>query len=145
MELDRNQMVVLSRRECFIQLGSRGFGRIGLNIDALPAILPVLYAVDDGDIYFHSGPGSKLTAAADNAIVAFEADGAEPATHLGWSVLLVGRAAIVSPSTDMARKGRLPLARWVGDPADDVLVRIRPDLVSGRRVDTRSRQRATTM
>jgi uncharacterized protein len=133
MDTDQNGMAVLTRRECFRLLGRNGIGRVGLSINALPAILPVMYAVQDGAIYFRTSTGAKLTAAAENAIVAFEVDEHESIGHTGWSVLIVGRAERVWES---ANATPLPLLRWVGRGGGDVLVRISPELVSGRRIDT---------
>jgi nitroimidazol reductase NimA-like FMN-containing flavoprotein (pyridoxamine 5'-phosphate oxidase superfamily) len=129
--LDRNGMDVLSREACFEKLGRNGIGRVGVSVGALPAILPIMYAVADGEIYFRTAPGAKLIAARQNAVVAFEADDARAIDHSGWSVLAVGRAEVVSDA-ELERLAKLPLGRWVGGDHGDVLVRIRPEFISGR-------------
>ncbi|HZN13983.1 MAG TPA: pyridoxamine 5'-phosphate oxidase family protein [Acidimicrobiales bacterium] len=132
METDHNGMAVLSTHECLRRLGRNGIGRIGLSIGALPAILPVMYAVVDGEIYFQTQPGAKMAAATENAIVAFEVDDSDLLRHTGWSVLVVGRAERVDgPSAALLGP---PLLRWVGHRDADVLVRIRPEMVSGRQI-----------
>jgi nitroimidazol reductase NimA-like FMN-containing flavoprotein (pyridoxamine 5'-phosphate oxidase superfamily) len=45
-------------------------GRIGITIGALPAIFPVNYRLIDGSIVFRTAPGSKMSAAAEGAVVA---------------------------------------------------------------------------
>jgi uncharacterized protein len=136
MTTDRNGMAVLSEAECFARIGRNGIGRVGLNIGALPAILPVMYAVHDGDVYFRSSRGAKLTAASNHAVIAFEVDDSDCVDHSGWSVMIVGQAELVLSEGDREAE-RLPLLRWVpGGGDDDVLVRVRPQLVSGRCIET---------
>src|SRR3954471_13318116 len=79
--LDRNGMVVLDERTCLQRLGRNGLGRVAVSVGALPAIFPVGYAVDAGDVYFLTGAGTKLGAAARNAIVAFEVDAVDVVGH----------------------------------------------------------------
>jgi uncharacterized protein len=133
METDRNGMAVLSTAECLQRLGRAGIGRVAVSIGALPAVFPVNYAVDDGDIYFRTATGTKLTAASRNAVVAFEVDHADRLEHDGWSVLVVGPAAEVTDPAELKRLSALPLRRWIaGGP--DTLVRIRAEHVSGREI-----------
>ena len=70
-------------------------GRVGVTIGALPAIFPVNYRVIDGAIVFRTSPGSKMSAAAVGAVVAFEVDDYQLADRSGWSVLAVGTAEVV--------------------------------------------------
>jgi len=132
MEVDRNGLVVLSRDECLRRLRRPGVGRVGLSVGALPAIFPVNYTLFRDDVYFRTAPGTKLVAAARNAIVAFEVDRIEPISHNGWSVLVVGPSEVVSEPAELARLAR-SLSPWIGDGAD-VLVRIRAELISGRQI-----------
>ena len=69
----------LSRSECLDRLGHAAFGRVGVSVDALPAIFPVFLAVVDGVVVFRTPPGTKLAAAGGGEIVAVEvsADGGE--------------------------------------------------------------------
>ena len=131
LKTDRNGMVVLSEAECLRRLGTGGVGRVGVSVAALPAIFPVNYAQLDGDIYFRTTPGTKLAAAARNAIVAFEVDRADAMSHTGWSVLVIGPAEEVDDPDELRRLAQLPLTRWV-DGGADTLVRIRASLLSGR-------------
>ena len=55
------------------ELLARGeVGRVGITIGAFPAIFPVNYRLIDGAIVFRTAPGSKMSAAAQGAVVAFE-------------------------------------------------------------------------
>ena len=108
-------------------------GRIGISTGALPAIFPVNYAVIDGAIVFRTAPGSKLSAAAAGAIVAFEVDDYERSDRTGWSVLAIGKAEVVEDSTlgDRVRAtGLEPFA----DGVRTAIVRIEPTFLSGRRL-----------
>jgi nitroimidazol reductase NimA-like FMN-containing flavoprotein (pyridoxamine 5'-phosphate oxidase superfamily) len=132
--LDRNGMVVLSERECLARLGRNGVGRVAVSVGALPAVLPVNYARRGRDVYFRTAAGTKLAAAAQNAVVAFEVDHVDRIDHTGWSVLIVGRAAAVVDTEELERLRDLPLSRWL-DRGADTLVRIDAELVSGRAID----------
>ena len=122
----------LSEDESFTLLGSTGLGRIGISLGAMPAILPVNYALHGGDIVFRTGKGRKLRAALDHTVVAFEVDRADSASHQGWSVLVVGRASEVT-GADLEAVRHLPVTPWAPGERGHV-VRIRPELVSGRRI-----------
>ncbi len=114
-------------------LGIGGVGRIGITIGALPAIFPVNYRVIDGAIVFRTSPGSKMSAAAAGAVVAFEVDDYQLADRSGWSVLAVGPAEIVhdvAVALDVLDAGLEPLA----DGSRLTIVRIEPTFISGRRI-----------
>ena len=108
-------------------------GRIGVTIGALPAIFPVNYRVVDGAIVFRTAAGSKLEAASRGAIVAFEVDDWDRADRSGWSVLVIGRAAVLHD---------LVVTRLVVDAGLEPfapgrrtnLVRIVPEMITGRRI-----------
>ena len=51
-------------------------------------VVPVNYAVLDGDIVIRTGSGTKLDAALTGAVVAFEIDSVDPIYHEGWSVMV---------------------------------------------------------
>lgn len=108
-------------------------GRVGISIGALPAIFPVNYRMIGGEIVFRTGVGSKLAAAASGAIVAFEIDDYDVGGRSGWSVLAVGRSEVVH-DLDVTFKvldaGLEPMA----DGRRANIVRILPELVSGRRI-----------
>lgn len=131
--LARDGLELLTDDEAFSLLENTEVGRVGLTIGALPAIFPVNYRLIDGAIVFRTAPGTKLEAAAKGAVVAFEIDGYDVAERTGWSVLVVGRSEVVQ-DLDLACKvvhaDLSPYARGVRA----ALVRIRPELVTGRRI-----------
>src|SRR5690606_10684839 len=92
MEIDRNGLEVLGREECMRLLASASLGRLGITTGALPTVLPVNFRLVGDQIVFRTGSGTKLDAATDNAVVAFEVDDMDPVWHTGWSVVVTGMA-----------------------------------------------------
>ena len=114
-------------------LRSGTVGRVGLTIGAMPAIFPVNYAIVDGCILFRTSPGTKLTAAASDTVVAFEVDDYDPTLRGGWSVLAVGPSEVVrDPSPTLLLK-IAHLVPYATGPRTSI-VRIRPEMLSGRRI-----------
>src|SRR5215207_10169000 len=95
----------LDRQRCVRLLAKSPVGRIVHTRQALPAILPVNFRLDeDGAVLPRTAAGSELVRAVDGVVVAFEADEVDAATHSGWSVVVTGRATVV---TDPALRERL--------------------------------------
>jgi uncharacterized protein len=137
VEHDSNGLEVLSGPECLRLLGTRSLGRIGLSIDALPAVLPVNYVVVDDHVVIRTGRGTKLATATRNTIVAFEVDDIDAETGEGWSVMVRGLAREVSDPPELEFAREAPLAAWL-DPEHSRHVAVSTDLVSGRRVSART-------
>lgn len=126
-----NGLELLTESECLDLLATENVGRVGVSVSALPAIFPVNYLLDGGDIVFRTGEGTKLRAAADRAVVGFEVDHFDAATGDGWSVLIVGLARIV-PDVTGHPSHRAPTPAAAGNrPAT---IRLHPELISGRRL-----------
>jgi uncharacterized protein len=124
---------LLDDDECARLLGDGEVGRVGITIGGLPVILPVNYAYVDGDVIFRTGEGSKLHAASNRAVMAFEVDGFDTSWRRGWSVLAIGRSAIVDDPgerADLDGRGVMP---WAGGPRD-AYVRLHPEMLTGRRI-----------
>lgn len=131
---------LLDEAECLELLGGASIGRVGVSIGALPAIFPVNYVVLDGAIVFRTGAGTKLAAATDNAVIAFEVDSFDPLDQSGWSVLVVGAAGVVTDPVEQDAACRLSLQPWVEGERDHY-VRVPVEFVSGRRITHPSRTR----
>jgi uncharacterized protein len=125
-------IAVLSRAECLERLRQQPVGRIGITIGALPVILPVNFTLVDGAITFRTVPGTKLSAATTNAVVAFEVDACNSSGESGWSVLVQGVASeITEPSEVNAALDTLEQPWGVRGDADRI-VRIDMQMISGR-------------
>lgn len=131
------QSIELNSDEALRLLGSVSFGRIVFTRHALPAVRPVNHVLDDGDLVIRTHENAALTSRAQEAdgsgvVVAYEADSIDPDTHLGWSVVVTGRARLVT-DPDELRHYQALLRPWVRQ-AMDYAVRIRPELVTGIRL-----------
>jgi nitroimidazol reductase NimA-like FMN-containing flavoprotein (pyridoxamine 5'-phosphate oxidase superfamily) len=133
MDVDRNGLEVLDRQDCLALLASVSFGRVGLSMAALPVVLPVNFRLVGEQIVFSTAPGSKLRAATDHAVIAFEADHIDPLDHAGWSVVATGMARVVTDPGERDRFVRSGVPRWLsGDDAQ--LVVLGTGVISGRRL-----------
>jgi len=81
-----------TRGDCLRLLGGNGFGRVVFTSAAMPAVLPTSYVLDGDIALFRLPRAGPLSAAIRNSVVGFQADGIDPGTHAGWSVLGVGQA-----------------------------------------------------
>ncbi|GAA2987416.1 pyridoxamine 5'-phosphate oxidase family protein [Streptosporangium longisporum] len=142
MKLDSAGLRILSRQECVALLATASIGRIVFTDQALPAVQPVNFVLDGEDIVIRTGVGSKLAAAAGNAIVAFEADEFDPVARTGWSVTAVGPARAVHEPGEIERLSALPLRTWVPGSRDHYIV-VRAEQITGRRISSRYDERET--
>jgi nitroimidazol reductase NimA-like FMN-containing flavoprotein (pyridoxamine 5'-phosphate oxidase superfamily) len=134
VEIDRNGLEVLDRDVCLQLLAEATIGRVGVSHGALPVVLPVNFVLTEVGVVFRTRKGTKLDAAVDGAVVAFEADAFDPLFHSGWSVVVTGVAA-VHDLEELPERAQLA-PRWAvpGHLDDERYVLIPTDIVSGRRV-----------
>jgi uncharacterized protein len=105
-------LIELDEAECLRLLAGCIVGRVVFTDAAMPAALPVTYLLDDEEIVFRTGAGSKLAAATRNAVVAFQVDQIDPSTRTGWTVLGIGEAyEVVVPQRLAELAERMP-APW---------------------------------
>jgi nitroimidazol reductase NimA-like FMN-containing flavoprotein (pyridoxamine 5'-phosphate oxidase superfamily) len=116
-------------------------GRLAVSTDQAPVVIPLNFSLRDGQILLRVGPGF-LADAADGRLVAFEVDHVDHVDHVdqsAWSVLARGLATLIrSPAQAELAAAAHPL---VPEPGDMVLV-VRPDLVTGRTFALRHQQLA---
>jgi len=145
MASDANGLEILDREECFALLKREHLGRVGVTMDALPAILPVDFAVVDDKIAFRTVPGTKLSAAAHNAVVAFEVDHEDVDAAERWSVLVVGTCHPMTVDEIDGAAWRVGhLGPWIDRP-DTRPVAINADVVTGRRLRLSSYDRSRAL
>ena len=122
----------LDQQECLRLLAKAPVGRIVHTRQALPAVLPVNFCLDgDGSVLLRTSAASELARAVDGAVIAFEADEVDAARNAGWSVVVTGRATVVTDPGEQKRLARVGPIPWVPSP-EEVFVRICPELVTGR-------------
>ncbi|MGZ4676597.1 MAG: pyridoxamine 5'-phosphate oxidase family protein [Acidimicrobiia bacterium] len=122
----------LAEHECLLLAARRPIGRVALSVDALPLVVPVNFCLLGRDVIFRTAPGTKLSAALDHHVVAFEVDDFDATGHGGWSVVIVGQASEIG-ADELGRLGPLPVRAWAHGARDHV-VRIRCEQVTGRRI-----------
>jgi uncharacterized protein len=130
-ELHEPQLETLTREESLALLRGAVVGRIGYVADGMATIIPVNFALFDGDIVFCTAKGSTLSWLSLRGRVAFEADESRPADHEGWSVLIHGVAREVTHPDELAVLRRGHLRSWLRSPHEH-WVRISIDAISGR-------------
>lgn len=130
MQIDSNGLEVLDRATCLDLLATAPVGRVGVSIRALPVVLPVNFTVVDEHVVFRTGAGTKLRAATDGAVVAFEADGYDETTGVGWSVLIQDVAEVIDAAE---HAGIERFAVW-GNRNADHLVTLATTTITGRRI-----------
>lgn len=124
---------LLEEPDCWDLLRQAEVGRVGVTIGALPAIFPVNYTIVDDMIVFRTAPGTKLSAATDGAVVAFEIDDWDRTDRSGWSVLVVGGSEVVH-DRDVLFEVLLSHLEPFANGERVAIVRIRPEFISGRRI-----------
>ncbi|MEU1289878.1 pyridoxamine 5'-phosphate oxidase family protein [Kitasatospora sp. NPDC005856] len=122
----------LDELQCLRLLSGTAVGRLVYTVGALPAVMPVRYRIAaDGSVLLRADAGSEIARAVADAVVAFEVSELSEADGSGWSVTVLGRAAVTSDILE----GR-PVPAFVPAPAEPaaghVTIRIRPELVTGR-------------
>jgi nitroimidazol reductase NimA-like FMN-containing flavoprotein (pyridoxamine 5'-phosphate oxidase superfamily) len=130
---DERSLVVLSRPECLALLRADRVGRVVFSERALPAVLPVTYAVLGEDIVLATTSGSRLAQAALGGVLAFEVDHLDPDTRTGWSVVVTGLAVQVIEPVEQSRV-RSVLDSWAPGRLD-LLLRLPSTVVTGRRIE----------
>lgn len=131
--LDDRALLVLSRRECIAYLRAQSVGRVVFTERALPAVMPVSYAVLDDSLVTSTTPGSRLAAAARGGVLAFEVDQLDAATRTGWSVVVTALPELVVDPVDRARVHSV-LRSWAPG-SHDLLLRLPLTVVTGRRIE----------
>jgi nitroimidazol reductase NimA-like FMN-containing flavoprotein (pyridoxamine 5'-phosphate oxidase superfamily) len=121
----------LTHDECLVLLRSTAVGRVAVTSQALPAVLPVNFAVQGHCVVFRTRTDGLLARACNDTIVAFQIDEVQANGRGGWSVLVVGMARHLTGS-EALRANQLNLTTAAG-PGSDVFVSIAIGRLTGRR------------
>lgn len=140
MSTSSRVLSVISEPECRALLKLSEIGRVVVSVNALPAAFPVTYHAIDNALIFRTAEGTKLTAALRHTVVAFEVDEIDPQHRIGWSVLVVGMARVVTDPTQIAVLDRADFDSWLS-PAGPHYVSISVDRITGRRLDSATTKR----
>ncbi|WP_329297589.1 pyridoxamine 5'-phosphate oxidase family protein [Streptomyces sp. NBC_00659] len=122
----------LGRQECLRLLAKVPVGRVVYTRQALPAVLPVNFRLDtDDSVLLRTSSDSELVRAIDGVVVAFEADEFDAETRSGWSVVVTGRATVVTDPAEHERLSEVGPTSWM-PLRNTVFVRIESEMVNGR-------------
>ena len=124
---------------CLRLLTTQTVGRLAIRDQQGIDVFPVNYVVTDGEIFFRSGPGTKMVRLTAAPEVTFEADGEEEGRL--WSVVVRGVAERLGRD-DQIQSSRVEAVSTSHPTEKFNYVRIRPLKISGRRfAPTASRAR----
>ena len=122
----------LSREECLELLAGAAVGRMVYTASALPAVVPVTFALDGGAAVCQTASSSRLARAAYGGVLALQTDEVDVVTRSGWSVIATGRADVLHDPAQVRRVAGL-VHPWLPGPAD-VAIRLPLTVLTGRRV-----------
>ena len=131
---EHRRLEQLSRTRSLGLLSSVNLGRLVFTHHALPAIRPVNHLVECESIIVRATAGAAIISSANRhgVVVAYEADSIDSENHVGWSVIVVGTARLLTDDAAAARY-RTMLQPWISGAVDDVIT-ISADLVTGYRM-----------
>jgi nitroimidazol reductase NimA-like FMN-containing flavoprotein (pyridoxamine 5'-phosphate oxidase superfamily) len=120
----------LSHPECWALLGSSGIGHLAFRSQPVGVdIVPINYVITRRQLFFRSGPGTKLEELALHPYVAFQVDQLQDGR---WSSVVVkGKAVRLAADAEIERSGILDLVPAQPGRKSN-FVRITPDAVTGR-------------
>jgi hypothetical protein len=129
MEDARDRLLAeLDEAECYRLAATEPVGRLVWTGPDGPAVVPVNFTVDEGEVRVRTAAYSAIAQQCDDSRVAFEVDAYDPDSRLGWSVIMVGWATI-----GFVQPGAPATEVWpVGAKAVQLTVAV--DKVTGRRL-----------
>lgn len=133
---ERTGLFTLSPEECAKTLASASVGRVVFLDGNQPVALPVNFAWHENSVVFRTGEGQKMYAATLGQRVAFQVDDIDQREHTGLSVLVKGLARAVTEWAEQEQLEQLDVRPWQRTPWREGWVRIVPDDITGRRLDT---------
>ena len=111
MSADDDPVTVLSEDESWGLLTSVSLGRLVTNLRGQPEIFPVNFVTQRRTVLFRTAQGTKLYSAVMSDRVVFEAD--DHSVAEGWSVIVEGRAHVLSATADIFDAQEAPLLPWL--------------------------------
>ena len=129
-----SEPTVLTYDKCRELLASKVVGRAAVCTPTGPRIFPVNYAVVDDTIVFRTTAYSVLGTYAWNTQLAFEVEEIDETERAGWSVVALGRGAIVEDPKELAEiRSAADPTPWAGGMRY-LYVRMRWSELSGRQI-----------
>lgn len=120
----------LTEAQSWERLTGVSLGRLVTTVGGWTEIFPVNFVVQGKTLLFRTAEGTKLLTAVLNEHVVFEAD--DHNVVEGWSVVVRGKARLLSGSAEIAEANQAGLYPWVATRKSR-FVRITPETLTGRR------------
>lgn len=120
----------LSEDECWERLQSRDLARIAWNTSTGPELLPVNYVTYDGALWMRTTAHSSIAEQTDESPVAIEIDDLDPGTHVGWSVVVHGRATAFYHDEDVPAEVKA-LRSWAAG-VRPLWLQIKAEVITGK-------------
>lgn len=128
----------IPREDCIELLKTQTVGRLAVADHGYypPHIVPVNFVVEGDNVVFRSNPGLKfkLSVLAEHS-VSFEADQVSEVGHMAWSVVVQGKAELLTEEQVNALPHHEWLRPWAPGEREQ-WVRIEPYTITGRRIRT---------
>ena len=132
MSADDRPVTLLNEDECWSLLSSMSLGRLVTILGGKPEIFPVNFVTQRRTVLFRTAQGTKLYSAVMGDWVAFEADYHDAPLTYGWSVIVKGRAHVLSANADILEAEEASLQSWIAT-LKPLYVRVIPLEITGRR------------
>src|ERR1700687_4782677 len=110
MSDDDQPVTVLGEDESWSLLSSVALGRLVTILGGQPEIFPVNFVTQRRTVLFRTAQGTQLCSAVMNDRIAFEAD--DHTVAEGWSVIVKGRAHVLSANAEIVEAEEAPLLPW---------------------------------
>ena len=128
------ESLAMSDHECERLLRGNVVGRVALSTPDGPHIVPVNYAVVDDALVVRTSPYSVLGTYGRDAVLAFEVDHVDHANQRGWSVVVRGRAEVVTDAAELDHISAVWAPRPWASGARTLVLRIPQSELTGRRL-----------
>jgi transcriptional regulator with XRE-family HTH domain len=120
--------------ECKQHLAGGGIGRfLFVEPGRGPVAIPVNFRMDGDDVVFRTGSGDSVSAGLHESRVSFDVDHLDDALSEGWSVLITGKAGVITDEAELARVQALHIEPWAGGDRP-IYVRLTGSQITGRRI-----------
>jgi transcriptional regulator with XRE-family HTH domain len=124
----------MTAAECREHLASGGIGRfLFVEPGRGPVAIPVNFRMDGDDVVFRTASGGSISAGLHERRVSFDVDHLDDALGEGWSVLVTGKAHIITDPAGLSRAEALHIEPWAGGERP-VYVRLPASQITGRRI-----------
>ncbi len=127
-------LTTLSADECRALVARGGVGRVlVVEPGRGPVAIPVNYRMDGEDVVFRTGGGTLIADSLGQGSVSFDVDHLDDALAEGWSVLLTGKASVITEPDELDHARSLGIEPWAGGDRA-TYVRLHVDQVTGRAI-----------